>query len=76
MDASTWKGMYATCLASYLPAQKAGWTIWVLAGTYYIRSGKQDYDEAWGLLNHDWSEWRNPTYVKEQLIPMVKATLA
>ena len=76
MDAATYKGVYATCLAAYLPAQKAGWTIWVLAGSYYIRSGKQDYEEAWGLLNHDWSEWRNPTYVTTQLAPMVKASLA
>jgi len=76
MDASTYRGVYATCLASYLPAQKAGWMIWVLAGSYYIRSGKQDYEEAWGLLNHDWSEWRNPTYVSNQLVPMVKGTLS
>jgi len=76
MDASTYKGVYATCLASYLPAQKAGWTIWVIAGSYYIRSGRQDYEEAWGLLNHDWSEWRNPAYVTSQLAPMVKATLS
>ncbi|KAK0744584.1 glycoside hydrolase family 5 protein [Apiosordaria backusii] len=47
MDASTWRGTYATCLASYLPAQKAGWTIWVLAGSYYVREGRQDYDEGW-----------------------------
>lgn len=76
MDSSTYKGVYASCLASYLPAQKAGWMIWVLAGSYYIRSGKQDYEEAWGLLNHDWSAWRSPGYVENQLIPMVKATLS
>ncbi|ERS98824.1 hypothetical protein HMPREF1624_04014 [Sporothrix schenckii ATCC 58251] len=76
MDASTYKGVYATCLASYLPRIHAGWTIWVLSGSYYIRSGKQDFDETWGLLNHDWSAWRNPTYVKEQLEPMIKASLA
>ncbi|EGO56002.1 hypothetical protein NEUTE1DRAFT_148368 [Neurospora tetrasperma FGSC 2508] len=76
MDASTWKGTYASCLASYLPAQKAGWFIWVLAGSYYIRSGTQDYDEGWGLLTHDWSTWRSPSYVNEALIPMVKDTLS
>ncbi|OAA65354.1 Glycoside hydrolase, subgroup, catalytic core [Niveomyces insectorum RCEF 264] len=70
MDASTYKGVYASCLASYLPSIKAGWTIWVLAGSYYIRSGKQDFEEGWGLLNHDWSEWRSPSYVTNQLIPM------
>lgn len=75
MDASTYKGVYASCLAQFLPKLHAGWTIWVLSGSYYIRSGKQDFDETWALLNHDWSAWRNPTYVKEQLEPMIKATL-
>ena len=76
MDASTWKGVYASCLASYLPAQKAGWFIWVLSGSYYIRSGTQDYDETWGLLTHDWSAWRSPSYVNGALATMVKNTLA
>lgn len=76
MDASTWKGVYASCLASFLPAQKAGWFIWVLAGSYYIRSGTQDYEEGWGLLSHDWSTWRSPSYVNGQLLTMVKNTLA
>ncbi|KAB5542501.1 glycoside hydrolase superfamily [Coniochaeta sp. 2T2.1] len=76
MDASTWKGVYASCLASYLPAQKAGWFIWVLSGSYYIRSGTQDYEESWGLLNHDWSAWRSPAYVTGALTTMVKNTLS
>lgn len=76
MDASTWKGVYASCLASYLPANKAGWFIWVLAGSYYIRSGTQDYEESWGLLSHDWSTWRSPAYVDGALRAMVKNTLS
>jgi hypothetical protein len=44
----SYSGVYASCLHSYLPAQHVGWTIWVLAGSYYIRSGTQDYDETWG----------------------------
>lgn len=76
MDASTWKGVYASCLASFLPAQKAGWMIWVLAGSYYIREGIQDYDESWGLLTRDWSAWRSPQYVNGALLGMVKNTLS
>ncbi|KAH6637132.1 glycoside hydrolase superfamily [Chaetomium tenue] len=76
MDASTWRGVYASCLAQYLPARKAGWTIWVLAGSYYVRSGTQDYDENWGLLNHDWSGWRSQSYVDGALKAMVRNTLS
>ncbi|KAK4464447.1 glycoside hydrolase superfamily, partial [Cladorrhinum samala] len=75
MDANTYKGVYASCLSTYLPSQKAGWTIWVLAGSYYIRSGKQDYDEDWGMLNHDWSNWRQPAYINGPFSSMVKGTL-
>ncbi|KAK4157793.1 glycoside hydrolase superfamily [Chaetomidium leptoderma] len=76
MDAQTWTGVYASCLARYLPALKAGWTIWVLAGSYYVRSGTQDYDEGWGLLNHDWSAWRSQGYVDGALKAMVRDTLS
>jgi hypothetical protein len=47
-DSSGYSSTYVTCLASYLPEQHAGWMIWVLAGSYYIRSGTLDYDETWG----------------------------
>ncbi|PSR75014.1 glycoside hydrolase superfamily, partial [Coniella lustricola] len=76
MDDTTWQEPYTECLAAWAPNNTAGWMIWVLSGSYYIRSGEQDYDETWGLLNHDWSEWRNPTYVNESFIPMVSATKA
>ncbi|KAK4442621.1 glycoside hydrolase superfamily [Podospora aff. communis PSN243] len=76
MDASTWRNTYSTCLASFVTSQKAGWMIWVLAGSYYIRSGTQDYDEGWGLMNHDWSDWRSPNYVNGLLLSMVKGTLS
>ena len=76
MDNETWLETYTQCLEEYLPAQKAGWMIWVLAGSYYIRSGTQDYDETWGLLTHDWSDWRSPDFVQGGLIPMVNATIS
>jgi hypothetical protein len=75
-NATTWEGVYASCLESYLPASKAGWMIWVLAGSYYVRQGTQDYDESWGLLKHDWSDWRSPEHINGGLIPMVKASLS
>ncbi|KAI0129095.1 glycoside hydrolase superfamily [Xylariales sp. AK1849] len=73
-DASTWESVYATCIASYLADQKASWFIWVLAGSYYIRSGTQNYDETWGLLSHDWSTWRSTEYVDGGLKPLINST--
>ncbi|PQE15525.1 cellulase family protein [Rutstroemia sp. NJR-2017a WRK4] len=71
---SDWGSVYSTCLKSYLGSVKGGWMVWVLAGSYYIRSGTQDYDESWGLLNHNWSAWRDQTDVTNSLIPMVSGT--
>ncbi|KAI1437350.1 glycoside hydrolase family 5 protein [Xylaria sp. CBS 124048] len=70
-----WKGVYATCIADYLTQQKAGWFIWVIAGSYYIRSGTQDFDESWGLLSHDWSTWRSQDYIDDGLKPLVNSTV-
>lgn len=72
---NTYQSVYATCLAEWVPSNTAGWMNWVVVGSYYVRSGIQDYDETWGLYNHDWSGWRDTAYVNEQLKPMVAATL-
>ena len=58
------QSVYAQCIKEYLtglPGGPGGWMQWVISGSYYIRQGEQDKDETWGLLNHDWSEWRNQT---------------
>lgn len=57
--------VYATCLRKIIPEWDAGWTVWVLAGSYYIRSGTQDFEEVWGLLNHNWSDWRRSQAITE-----------
>ena len=66
---------YATCLKKIIPEWKAGWTVWVLAGSYYIRSGTQDFEETWGLLNHDWSDWRNANAMSQGTKAFVDASL-
>jgi hypothetical protein len=46
-------GVYAQCHKSHLlnqPGGPGGWHQWVVAGSYYIRSGTQDYDESWGKI--------------------------
>lgn len=73
-DTTTWQGVYATCIADLLKKEKGGWFIWVLVGSYYTRQGTQDYDESWGLLTHDWSAWRSPSYINGGLGALIKAT--
>ena len=70
-----WKGDYAVCLRSFLPERGAGWMIWELGGSYYLREGKQDHDESWGLLDHEWKDWRSKEHIDGGLVPMIKATM-
>ncbi|KAI1385602.1 glycoside hydrolase [Hypoxylon trugodes] len=65
---------YVSCLLDYASSENAGWMIWQLGGSYYIREGTQDYDETWGLLNHDWSDLRATDFVSNSLTPSAKAT--
>ena len=45
-------GAYAECLRDYVTTGQeggaGGWMQWVLAGSYYVRTGEQDDDETWG----------------------------
>ncbi|KAI0835972.1 glycoside hydrolase [Hypoxylon sp. FL0890] len=66
---------YITCILDYMSSENAGWMIWAIQGSYYIREGIQDYDETWGLLVHDWSDWRSPDFVNNSLTSTVKKTL-
>ncbi|KAF7901049.1 hypothetical protein EAF00_003270 [Botryotinia globosa] len=72
--AADYATVYSTCLKTYLTSIKGGWMVWVLSGSYYIRSGTQDFEETWGLLTHDWSAWRDPTDVANVIVPMVSGT--
>jgi hypothetical protein len=65
-----------SCLEKYLADQQAGWMVWGLAGSYFIREGTQDGDEPWGLLTHDWSTWRSPEHINGSLVGLIQATVA
>jgi endoglucanase len=71
---------YNKCLIEFMGKWKpAGWMQWALGGSYYIRNFRgispQDDDEAWGLLNHNWTGIRSQVTVDNSLTKMVEATL-
>ncbi|KAK1573704.1 beta-1,6-galactanase [Colletotrichum navitas] len=75
MEDDSYQDVYATCLSEYVSEVRASFFIWVLVGSYYVREGTLNYDESWGLLTADWSDWRNPAYVEEQLKPMIASVI-
>ncbi|KAF2436212.1 cellulase family protein [Tothia fuscella] len=67
--------VYATCLKDFFVSNRAGWMYWVFAGSYYNRQNNHDSDEKWGMLNHDWSDWRSPAVIQTYFKPMIRGTL-
>lgn len=60
-DASNaYQSAYSTCLTKFMVDRQLGWMMWVLAGSYYIRSGTQDYDETYGKISTSFSLARHP----------------
>ena len=53
---------YLKCLVSYMEGNDADWAVWALQGSYYLREGQVDVDEPYGLLDHNWVDWRNATF--------------
>ncbi|TDZ30360.1 Glycosyl hydrolase 5 family protein [Colletotrichum spinosum] len=51
---------YLTCLVGYLEGNDADWALWAIQGTYYVRNKVLDFDETWGVMDHEWNGWRNP----------------
>jgi endoglucanase len=57
---------YFDCLSAWMKNNDADWSLWAVMGSYYVREGVADYDETWGLLNHDWTGLRN-----DQFLPLM-----
>lgn len=53
---------YLRCLVSYMENNDADWAVWAIQGDYYVRDKKTNAEETWGLMNSDWTGWRNPAF--------------
>lgn len=54
---------YRDCLVEYMDGNDGDWAYWALQGSYYVRNGINT-GESYGLLNDDWSGWRNESFTK------------
>ncbi|KAF2836368.1 glycoside hydrolase family 5 protein [Patellaria atrata CBS 101060] len=64
---------YLKCLVQYMENNDAEWAYWALQGDYYVRDKTINKDESYGLLNKDWSGWRNSNF-KSQIGRMMDMT--
>lgn len=56
------ENQYVDCLISYLDSNDIDWAYWAVQGSYYVREGVVNRDESYGLLNSNWSGWRNADF--------------
>jgi hypothetical protein len=50
-SSGAYNSSYSTCLTQFIVDRQFGWMVWVLGGSYYIRSGVQDSDEGYGKFS-------------------------
>lgn len=74
-DSTFFRSKLQKCLRQVILKNKVSWSMWVLTGSYRLRSGHYDFDETWGLKNHNWSDWRNPNVMESWWKPFVQETL-
>lgn len=53
---------YLRCLVSYMENNDADWAVWAIQGDYYVRDKMTNAEETWGLMNSNWTGWRNPAF--------------
>ncbi|PIA64506.1 hypothetical protein AQUCO_00100171v1 [Aquilegia coerulea] len=54
---------FLNCMFSVVADLDLDWGLWTFQGSYYMREGEVDMEEMYGVLNRDWSEVRNESYM-------------
>lgn len=70
---------YPQCLTQFFQKYKPNWMYWALSGSYYSftkhgRATVQDFDEHYGLLNHNWTGWRSQETIDKYFKPTIEAS--
>jgi hypothetical protein len=71
---------YAKCLVEMVKEYQVSWQHWELSGSFYLQTRPNrtpntiiGADEAWGLLNYDWTAIRSPITLENSLYKMIEA---
>ncbi|MED6217884.1 hypothetical protein PIB30_021681 [Stylosanthes scabra] len=55
---------YFNCLMGLLGELDLDWALWTLVGSYYLREGVVGASEDYGVLNSDWSQVSNASFLQ------------
>ncbi|KAL8267097.1 hypothetical protein R6Q59_004441 [Mikania micrantha] len=56
---------YLNCFMAWAADQDLDWAIWTLAGSYYFREGVVGTEEFYGVLDWNWCEPRNSSFLEK-----------
>ncbi|XP_057786961.1 glycosyl hydrolase 5 family protein-like [Salvia miltiorrhiza] len=54
---------YITCFLAAVAENDVDWALWTLQGSYILRQGKVNLEEAFGVLDINWDHPRNTTFL-------------
>ncbi|KAL5169657.1 Glycosyl hydrolase 5 family protein [Glycine soja] len=55
---------YLNCFMALVAQLDLDWALWTLGGNYYIRQGDVGMEEYFGILNSDWIQVRNTSFLQ------------
>ena len=64
---------YFNCFLAWAAEYDLDWALWTLVGSYYLREGVVGLNEYYGLLNWNWCELRNASFL--QRISVIQSPL-
>ncbi|KAL6501733.1 hypothetical protein OROGR_026866 [Orobanche gracilis] len=60
---------YISCLLAEVAGKDIDWALWAYQGSYMLRHGRANFDEAYGVMDFNWNRLRNPDFLRRlQLI--------
>ncbi|KAL7160003.1 hypothetical protein ABFS83_01G065500 [Erythranthe nasuta] len=54
---------YITCLLAAVADRDIDWALWTFQGSYILREGKVNSEEAYGVMDLNWDRPRNPGFL-------------
>lgn len=63
-DVSVSERRYLSCVMAFLAERDFDWGLWAFHGGYYTREGQMGMEETYGLLNGNFDQLRNPTFME------------
>ncbi|KAL2903448.1 Glycosyl hydrolase 5 family protein [Bienertia sinuspersici] len=55
---------YLNCFLAWMVEHDLDWALWTMVGSYYLREGVVGMNEYYGLLNSNWAEVRNTSFLE------------